>query len=393
MMKLITLKKSNWVAWGVSLVILCANASAYEADDSLDVLLPDHALPGYFVDSFNGLMRTQWHHDGNWGGDFQNDATAFAPELLYQIDAAIDGSGGPFYQRAYQTAEWESHLIDDAIKRFFQGALTERDAFDIAVGTYSFLACARYGQPAEAKVCRRIIRPIINLANFAFLSGLFERLGLFEGQEATLYARLAFMNVEYFYATGLATYRRSAERLVAKMEALADEDQDGVFDGAIFGWSQASPLVAFASLYEATGDARYRDKADRMIAVLDQGYLFGTPGETEAYWEIAHNDLQTNEHFWVLASSTHSQFVEAFITMWAASGEAQYGERAERFQEFAVQHFYIPNHGGTDPHFSHDIAWPVGVTQPTSQTLRYNDDYCTGETFNFLRLGWRLHNG
>lgn len=92
-------------------VIVAGRASAYSADDSLQNLLPQDNLPAYFVSTFDDLMWSKWNITGDWVGDWQNDATAFAPELLFQVDEAIGDSPGPFYQRAIQTGVWERHLI------------------------------------------------------------------------------------------------------------------------------------------------------------------------------------------------------------------------------------------------------------------------------------------
>lgn len=372
---------------------LAANTGhAYDAHNSLSELLPDRQLPSWFVDTFGDLIDTHWDDSGDWSDDMQNDATAFAPSLLFAIDDAIGEGPGEYYQRALQTGAWEKHLVRDAIRRFLRGQIDEAGIFDIAVGTYGVLACANLAAGSDAAACRAYMKPIINLANFAFLSPLFDWLGVFSGQEATLYARLAYLNIEYYKATGLATYRNAAIKLAARLEKRADPDQDGIFSGDVFGWSQASPLVTFAGLYGITGNTAYLEKADRMIAALDRDYLFGIPGEAEAYWEMVHNGLQSSDDAWVLASSTHVQFLEAFTLLATATGDPGYLERANRFLEFAVQYFYIPNHNPyqNDAHFSHDLSWTVGVTQPVAGDIAYNDEYCSGESFNFLRVAWTL---
>lgn len=380
------------------LLLAGQHAVAYDADASIDYLLPDYDLPYYFTDSFNDLMEKDWHDDGNWGRDWQNDATAFAPELLYSLDQVISESPGPFYDRAVRTASWESKEIQQAynlVLAILSGereanSFAERAIFDTAVGTYSYLSCARYAQGLQDDLCRWMMSPIISLANLAFLTPVFEWLGLFEGQEATLYSRLAFINAEYFRVTGKQKYRDAAVALLSRMEHEADPDGDGIYEGSIFGWSQASPLAAYATLYEVTGDTTFLDHAERIIQAMDQDYLFGVPGETEAYWEVEHNSLGSDETTLALASSTHAQFLEAFTTLALSTRDPSYIERAERFLEFAVRHMYLPNLGEADPHFVHDIDWPVEQANPYSPQFEYNPAFCTGESFNFLRITWKL---
>lgn len=394
-MTLLAQLKHRTVAILILLFFLTGQARAYDASSSIGALLPDHSLPWFFVETFDDLMSRHWNEDGNWEEDVQNDATAFAPELLFALDATIrkDSGEGPgeFYRRAYQTGIWEKNLLKDAVSRFLQGGISDGEIFDTAVGTYSFLACAQFGLPADAGYCRSIMKPIIKVANFFFLSPLFQWLGVFEGQEATLYSRLIFINLEYYKAFGQISYRDAAEKLARKLDRLANAEQGGLFEGNVFGWSQASPLVAYASLYQATLNETYLEKANRLIAALDRGYLFGKPDQTEAYWEFKHNELESNEEYWVLASSTHVQFLEAFTILAIATEDPYYLERANRFLEFAVQYLYIPYHGDSDtPHFAHDLSWPVNQSYPAYDEIQYNDWYCSGESFNFLRIAWKL---
>ena len=213
---------------------------------------------------------------------------------------------------------------------------------------------------------------------------------LFNGQEAVLYSRLAFLDVQYYQITGLVYYLNSAEKLMVKLEGLADPNNTGLFSGSYFGWDQASPLVAYATLYQATRDEIYLHKANVMIQSLDQNYRLGEPGVAESYWGYTDTNVDTGVTYQHLDSSTHMQYLEAFTILAIATGDSSFLNRAEMFRNFAVQYLYIPNHNGTVPHFSHDIAWPAGGSAPELGDIVFNDLYCTGESFNFLRVVWKL---
>jgi len=384
--------KSIWVPLILFLLIMSGRASAYSADNTLQNLLPQDNLPAYFVSTFDDLMWSKWSPTGDWAGDWQNDATAFAPELLFQVDKSIGDAPGPFYQRATQTGVWEKHLITTAIQQVLHGQIDTFALFNTAVGTYSFVACARYGIGSDATDCKAYLRSVLGMANFVLLSPIFQWLHLFDGQEAVLYSRLAFMNVQYYQITGLAYYLNSAEELMAKLERLADPKSTGLFGGSYFGWDQASPLVAYATLYQVTHNELYLDKANAMIYALDQSHLLGESGVTESYWGFTETDAGTGLAYRHLDSSTHMQYLEAFTILAITTGDPYFLGRADAFKQFALQYLYIPNHNGTVPHFSHDIAWPVGASAPGLGQIVFNDAYCTGESFNFLRVVWKLLN-
>ena len=170
---------------------------------------------------------------------------------------------------------------------------------------------------------------------------------LFNGQEAVLYSRLAFLDVQYYQITGLVYYLNSAEKLMVKLEGLADPNNTGLFSGSYFGWDQASPLVAYATLYQATRDEIYLHKANVMIQSLDQNYRLGEPGVAESYWGYTDTNVDTGVTYQHLDSSTHMQYLEAFTILAIATGDSSFLNRAEMFRNFAVQYLYIPNHNGT----------------------------------------------
>lgn len=384
----------KWLIVVIAILINPSNllASPYDSNKSIDLLLPHYDLPDYFIDSFNDLNLNHWDSSGNWAHDVQNDATAFAPELLYLVDKQIGQGRGEFYKRAYETSLWQNQEMKRAFNVVTSGAsYSEWFVFNTAVGTYSYVSCAQHAKGLKDALCKFYMSTIISLANFAFISPIFDTLGLFEGKEATLYARLVFMNTEFYKSTGKEKYKEAARKLIEKMKSFGDSDDDGIYDGDIFGWSQASPLVAFASAYEITGDEHYLAEAQHMIDALDEEYLFGIIGETEAYWEVSHNSIGSDSENVSLASSTHVQFMEAFAILAISTEDDYYLVRANRFLEFAVQYFYLPNVVGSDvKHFAHDISWPVDQIANPNADLYVNQSYCTGESFNILRVAFKL---
>ena len=387
------------------LVSFIANSQANSNEEtnvssitSIGELASELNLAPFFIDSFDDMQTHHWQEDGNWKGDMQNDATAFAPELLYMVADYLGPAGDEFYQRAYKTSQYEYSVIFDVLPSVFRWDLDAWQIFDAAVGGYSYVSCNAYGRGVHKTLCDLFLIPVLNIGTWLLNSPIYEAVGIFDSLTAVVLSRAAQINVDVYRTTEQPHYLNNAARLMKKLESITNADDDGYYEGNISGWSQASPLVAYSVLYSASGDESYLEKVEKILAVQERDFLFGVPEVSEAYWEIAHIDLGSNQDEYVLAASTHAQFFESYVVLYEATGSEYYLEKAERFLSFAVNELYLgdldASYDGyldvvrSKPHFTHDITWVAGEIDGANAEVSL--DYCTGESFNFLRIYWRL---
>lgn len=364
---------------------------------SIATMAPDLPFEPFFVSAFDDLMQYYWQESGNWIGDMQNDATSFAPELLYRVEAYVGEQAAPLYDWAYKTSTYEYSVIFNLIESLLRGNFEMWEIFDAAVGGYSYVSCSEFARGRRDDLCDLFLLPVLNLGSNLLISPLYEAIGTFDEMSAVVFSRAAQINIQIYQSSGKERYLTQAEKLLEKMERLTNEDDNGFYEGSITGWSQASPMVAYATLYAATGNEDALEKVEKITAYHDELFLFGEEGISEAYWEYSHIDIESGDGRYVLAASTHVQYFEAFTLIYEATGNEYYHTRAERFLRFGVNELYLEDKGARHdiylnyvrniPHLTHDITWFEEDNNHTGTIL--SSDYCTGETFNFLRIYWR----
>lgn len=365
---------------------------------SIATMAPELPFEPFFINAFDDLTQNYWDESGNWIGDMQNDATSFAPELLYRVEAYVGEEAAPLYDWAYKTSAYEYSVIFNLIESLLKGNFEMWEIFDAAVGGYSFVSCSELARGRRDDLCDLFLLPVLNLGTSILNSAIYEALGTFDEMSAVVFSRAAQINVQIYQSTGNEKYRKQAEELLEKMERLTNPDDNGFYEGSITGWSQASPMVAYSTLYAATGSEIALEKVEKIITLHDELFLFGEPGGSEAYWEYSHIDIGSGNGRYVLAASTHVQFFESFMLLFEATGDEYFHTRAERFLRFGVNELYLEDKGArfdinlnyvrNIPHLTHDITWIEGADDNTGAVL--SSDYCTGETFNFLRVYWRF---
>ncbi|MHC4194008.1 MAG: hypothetical protein ACYSP9_07520, partial [Planctomycetota bacterium] len=125
-----------------------------------------NALLPHYSDTFGTqldlILNEYWSEDGNWKGDMMNDATAFAPMLLFKMYKKTGCE--ELYRRAMTTCDYERKLITEVMS-----GKAKFDLFSI-FGVYGLLPCMQHAkaQP-ERDAAKTQLQSIIYLIDGALL--------------------------------------------------------------------------------------------------------------------------------------------------------------------------------------------------------------------------------
>jgi len=314
---------------------------------------PPPYVPVFQVESqalLDHLVADFWSPDGNWEGDMQGDATAFAPYILYASGKAR------LEEKATATVDYEVTIA-------------------AAVATTGVLSMeAVVGAPALADGFRNTGKTLYRAAfllgarqGYAMIAANPEEFAVYVGQLATVYGTGAYLSLVAHEISGEQQDLDHALDLIARADATEWDDARGVYRYASgMDWAQATMIMALAKAYVATKDETHLTHATRALAGMDAGA-----------WDAASGGYYLNEGKAGKTLSGNNNMVWAMLDLYEATGDATYLTKAKAVLEWVFsKDLYSP----VEPMLFHDWT-PAGRS----------DFYCTGCNFETLCNVHRLN--
>lgn len=345
--------------------------------------------------TFLDLWRNFRTDSGNWIGDMENDATSFAPEVLFDL-YKITGSE-IYYKKAMQTIEYEAVLLADFAKSIVKGQVPRETLAHIVSGLNSVITCVEKAKLPEQVGCATVLKPVlkrllIGLSSYT-LDYFFKKIPDYDRYWVTFNSRLAYATSRYYLARGARSKDKPllwlAERIMSKLEDRGTKDERGFIknrpeDAQIDSYDQANLLIAYTYLLKATHKEEYISKIDSLVRQLDQHFAVQMNGRSVGYsWQSPSMEDD------YIIFSTQVQFLDAFVELASATGQRTYFLHATRLLEFIKDSMYLAPQGAVPdewlntireiPHYSHDVRFHDGQ-------IYVSNRYCVGCSFYFLTV-------
>jgi hypothetical protein len=234
------------------------------------------------------LLTHHWRDDGDWDGDMQGDATAFAPMLLYQLgekDATL-------WDKAAATARHELTLIKEL-------AATFELNMDAVIGFPALAACFVHERDAECKLWLTAGTyagaQLIEEQPEDFLPFVFDMATVFgTGATMCLMSAEALGGDQALVDKGLA--------LIARADAEYWDDDEGLYTWSqVIDWPQATMMMALTRAYRITGDQKYLNRCERILESMSACCWDDAAGGYFGHWGQALKGLSGNNNMaWAL---------------------------------------------------------------------------------------------
>jgi hypothetical protein len=346
-------------------------------------LLPHYA--DVFGTQLDLILNEYWNEDGNWKADMMNDATAFAPMLLFKMHEKTGCE--ELYRRAMTTCDYERRLITEVMS-----GKAKFDLFSV-FGVYGLLPCMQHTktQP-EREAANNQLQSLIFLINGAMLFDLDQALFPDWKQSKSIALPMAAsLSFEFCESEEQPAILNMAKRLIAKHEKEFFDPNTGLFWGPNFGmWNPALGLLAYARAYSTTREDQYLQKANALIENLKKaspvfnGVLFDS-------------EILKKEKTWSFYFSTLLVYIDAFWQLHLSTGDQKYKDSVKRAIDFAIAEFTLSsaypegirdqcfnNQKRVVPFFSHD-AHRIDGAKEVSRS------YCLGCVFYMLNHIWNYN--
>ncbi len=341
---------------------------------------------GEYVEAFENqlslILAEYWSEDGNWKADMMNDASAFAPRLLFKMYAKTNQE--ELYRRAIITCNYEKQMLGNVI--LGKQTLDLHSIF----GVYGLLSSMKHAKTEQERaISRQLMELVLAIGGRGLLfdteQSLFPDL---QDYKCISLPFVAFACLEFYEIEPQDAVLDMARQLIQKHEEQFYNKETGLFWGTKFGdWNSALGLLALSKAYSVTKEEQYLHKAQELVKNLKKrsavfgGVFFGEPS------------LDINDN-WVLHFSTMLIHIDAFWELYQSTGDEQYKNCVKRAIDFAVKEFILSQAypaGFNDqwfnhqkkvvPFFSHDIRVVNGekVVAPS---------YCMGCILFMLNHIW-----
>ena len=271
-------KNNLWLCLAIILSLTFAQFSPAKADANSPSTKPTkktqekikldykNLLPHYaniFGTQLDLILNEYWSEDGNWKADMMNDATAFAPMLLFKI---YEKTGcEELYRRAITTCNYQKDMINEVM----QG----KKNFDVisVFGISCLIPCMQHAKTQQEKdACKNLSQSLIYLIDGALLLNIdqafFPNMKEYRSIALPMAASLSF---EFYEIEKQAAILNMAKKLITKHENEFYDPNTGLFSEKRFGmWNSALGLLAYARAYSATREDQYLQKANTLIKNL-----------------------------------------------------------------------------------------------------------------------------
>ena len=365
-----------------------------------------------YADVFERQVRLLWHdywqEDGDWKGDMMNDATAFAPKLLFQLHRQTGDDR--FYERAVATCRYQQRLAHG----YLQGKRNSN--IEILLGLYSALP---YMQHVKAEDERERTRLMLRNLLLTLADGLSDT--EIEGDESFIdVLALALMNalpadaelskdtirqwrskftllcawatLEFCELSQDRDLMKQAEELIAKYDRANYDAAKGQLTWSYnecLSMEAGMAFMTYSRMYALTSEHEYLDRASEIVRNLRRNKILAG-----VFFDYAHVSVGDERLF----LSTIMLYLEGFWELYRATGRQEHGDAVRRALDFAVSEMQLskvypagiedPWFGGERrevPFFAHHIEGKDGenVVSP---------DYCVGCNLMMLSHIWNLHH-
>lgn len=312
--------------------------------------------PPMFAEPFETILQRLladfWSADGDWQGDMQGDATAFAPALLFAL--GLERGDADLTARAVTTVKHEIELVEQLIQttELTQGALI---GFPALADGHTHGADSR----CETLLSLGLIagHSIITTKPETILPYLFDL--------ATVYGTGSYMSFIGYEALGVEVLKDKGLDLIARADAECWDEEQGLYSWTeVPDWPQATMMLALTRAYRATGDAALLTRCERILQSMkgccwdeEQGGYFG-------HWGQEKKGLSGNNNMtWAL------------LELYDLTGQAEYLQTAQRILEWILTaDIYAADEGLLYHHWEDTTGEHPGRA----------DYYCTGCNFSTL---------
>lgn len=308
-----------------------------------------------FREILNNLVYNYWDESGDWRGDLEGDATAFAPLVLFQLYEA--GWGNQYYDMALKTVEYEVSLAEELLNK---GILASLDTImkgvvggPALVYGYEFTRKEEYIHLAKTgfRIGKSLLKSFPDLANYFLLSPVVG------------YGTLIYMGFEIYELTGEEEVRTDCVEMIWECDGRYYDD-DGYYT-PLTDWGEAVMMMALSKAYIITGEVSYLDRAEEVYAT-----------SITALWDSVNDGFFSDSSHRYKNLSGNNNFVWGLLEMYRATGKEEYLEMAERTIDYILRDLY---ENGIAYHH-----WEEGVGRA--------DYFCTGCNFELLANILTLNN-
>ena len=224
-------------------------------------LLPHYA--DTFATQLDLIFNEYWNEDGDWKADMMNDATAFAPMLLFKMHEKTGCE--ELYSRAITTCNYQKSMINDV--------MSGKRQFDInsVFGIYCLIPCIQHAKTQQEKdAAKNLLQSLVYLMDGALLLDIDQAFFPdWKENRSIALPMAASLSLEFYQIEKQGMLLNMAKKLIEKHEQEFFDQKTGLFSGKGFGmWNPALGLLAYARAYSATRDDQYLQKANTLIKNL-----------------------------------------------------------------------------------------------------------------------------
>lgn len=355
-------------------------------DIDYGALLPKGEYTDVLASQMRLILNDYWSADGNWNGDMMNDATAFAPRLLFHIYQKTGDER--LYDRAITTCKYEMGLV----REFVHGRL--RPDINSIFGFYCLLDHMREAKTVRERLGSQLLAgTALNLVGRSLVPDPGQSSTSGPGQyESLTFPLVAWACLDYCEAARDHSLLEVATNIIEEYEDRFYDQGTGVFTGrGQRAWNEALRLLAHAKAYAVTKDEAYLEKAASLVENLRRR----NPVVAAVFLDEVSLPRRSD---WRLNFSTMLIYDVAFWELYKSTRETRYRTFLKRSIDFAVDEFtlsgaypegiedqWFGNQKRVVPFFSHDIRMVDGVKEVAPS-------YCIGCNLLMLNLIWEYNN-
>lgn len=345
-----------------------APAPAVELDYA--ALLPDPEFREVFARQMDAALRDYWSQDGDWHGDMMNDATGFAPSLLFKMHLATGEE--ELYRRAMTTCAFQQRMLGEAM-----AGQRELDA-DVMYGSNCFMAGMQYAQEETQRQQFRETLRLGLLMTFPMATAGADG----EGAPLDVLAVATAAAFDFHLRTQDDAMLASAKSLLKVLERVATDDEKLLGRG----FEAALTLQAYALALRATDDPDSLEAAERLIGLFSQREPSFFPMVGRAYYAAP-------QKYSVMMSSLMI-YSAACWDLYLATDVQRYKQMVQHGLQALDRDFRLDRHypsgisdewfGGemrTSPMFSHHV-------DVTGSSVTPVESYCVGCNLRVLEVMW-----
>ncbi len=258
-----------------------------------------------FSDILGNLLKNYWHESGNWKGDMQGDATAFAAILLYEL--GLDSGDEAMTAMANATVQYEVDLVQKFLR-------WPKINMEMVIG---FPALASGYQYEADRECAELFSAGVK-ANYYLISRWPGILVPYVHDKATVYGTGSYMCFQAYDLLGTDNFKQKGLKLIEKADEQCWDEDAGLYAYTkIIDWPQLTMMTALLAAYRTTEDIFFLERVQRILSVMDETYFDHTSGSY-----FGHPDTQTK------GLSGNNTMIWVLLDLYTVTGEIKYLNRA-----------------------------------------------------------------